>query len=142
MTTFPLPTFAMIPDMVQAIHMLDTSTLANATVNVLTTYTPSPVALCAQSCEALYADACYSNSTTSEAAKTLCYGLANMCVQNAWWDIGATPRGPGMCVEMRRQLGDPSVTATVADRPAVSAEYTLEAPASLYAPPVANAASS
>jgi hypothetical protein len=116
----------MIPDMVQAIHMLDKSTLQNATVQVMTTYTPSPVALCAQSCEALYADACFSNSTASADAKTLCYQLADYCVQNAWWEIGQTARGPGMCAEMRRQLGDPSCTATEADRPAVSSDYTLE----------------
>ena len=131
----------MIPDMVQAIHLLDKTALQNATVQVLTTYTPSPVALCAQSCEALYADACYSESTCSDAAKVLCYGLANICVTNAWWDIGHTDRGPGMCLEMRRQLGDTNCTAAEADRPEVSKEYTLEKPAPLT-PPMANAAAS
>ena len=139
MTTFPLPTFAMIPDMVQAIHMLDRTGLQQSTVDVLTTYTPSPVALCAQGCEALYADACYSESTCSDAAKVLLYGLAQMCVDNAWWDIGSTTRGPGMCLEMRRQLGDPSVTVTEAERPDVASSYTLEKP--VIPSPMANAAS-
>ena len=140
MTTFPLLTLTMIPDMVQAINMLDKSSLANATTSVLTTYTPSPVDQCVNGAEALYADACSANSTTSADAKVLCYQLANFTVQNAWHDIGQTSRGPGICNEMRRQLGDSSVTATEADRPAVLAMYDLDPKAPIMTP-VANSAS-